>query len=171
MVDNVTALYYNRDYSWHTPNRTTIRYYAIWVPDEDIGKVKSITIQFTNLTYSWHRVSVSPITIAYTYGETLANFNLATATTETIYFNQFFSLALTPTSVNQWLLLAIRADESSSGHLTADVLVSPFLLTPDSALESTVNRYAGTLQSFIFLYSPEYTPITLSTAVDTAVKL
>ena len=130
-----------------------------------------MTIQFTNLTYSWHGVTLSPITVAYSYSETLANFNLATATTETLYYNQFFSLSLTPTAVNQWLLLAVRADESSGGHLAANVRVSPFLLTPDSALESTVNRYAGALQSFIFLYSPEYTPITLSTVVDAPVKL
>lgn len=171
MIDNVTALYYNRDYAWSTPNRTTIRYYAIWVPDEDIGKVKSVTIQFTNLTYSWHGVTLAPITIAYSYSETLANFNLATATVETLYFNQYYSLSLTPSTVNQWLLLAIRADESSGGHLSADVRVSPFLLTPDTALEITVNRYAGAFQSFIFLYSPEYTPITLSTVVSIPIKL
>jgi singapore isolate B (sub-type 7) whole genome shotgun sequence assembly, scaffold_14 len=133
--------------------------------------VKSVTIQFTNLTYAWHEVSVSPITIAYTYSENFSNFNIATATAETLYFNQFFSLSLTPTAINQWLLLAIRTDESSGGHLSANVLVSPFLLTPDSILESTVNRYAGAFQSYIFLYSPEYTPITLSTAVSVPIKL
>lgn len=168
IIDNVTAMYYSQQYSWNSKNHTTIQYYGIWVPEKGTEKAKSITLKLTNMTYYWTSVIAFPITIHYVFGASLDNFNLVggSVSSQSLVYNQYATILIDSVETGKWLLVAIRTDRISSGFISGNVEMEPYLVNPGTPMVSDLNPYQKDFRCHIFLYSTVYTPITLSASVE-----
>lgn len=151
-----------------SPPRPALASFAFWVPSETTGALQSITLAFTNVTYHWtHNHTVAaPITVYCGYSATLQALDVASSSavisTTSAHYDAAFTIKLQRTTVTSYLLIAVETQGTAGFTLTPTLAFSPFLLTPSTPIKGDFSTYQTLFNSFIFLYSPQYTPITIS---------
>ena len=151
-----------------TPARSSIAYHAVWIPSEDLGTVSHVNLLFSSVNYSWNANGTVclPLTIYYGYGSEISMLNIADSAavvfTESFYYQPSIAITVDRSSVGCFLLVAVRTRGASSWAFEGSVDMTPFLLTPSNSIKGSLSSYRNFVQTYIFLYSTEYTPITLS---------
>lgn len=151
-----------------SPPHPALASFAFWVPSETTGALQSITLAFTNVTYHWtHNHTVAaPITVYCGYSATLQALDVASSSavisTTSAHYDSAFTIKLQRTTVTSYLLIAVETQGTAGFTLTPTLAFSPFLLTPSTPIKGDFSTYQTLFNSFVFLYSPQYTPITIA---------
>lgn len=151
-----------------TPARPAISYHAVWIPSDDLGTVSQVKLLFSEVAYAWNSNGTVcfPLTLYYGYATTAGMLNIADSAavefTEAFYYQPTISLTIERQSVACFLLVAVRTEGVSSWAFQGSVEMTPFLLTPSNSIKGALSSYRNFVQTYIFLYSPEPTSITLS---------
>ena len=154
--------------SVETPARPAVSYHAVWIPSDDLGTVSRVNLRFSEVAYAWNSNGTVcfPLTVFYGYSETAELLNIADSAvveyTESFFYQPLISIAIDRHSVGCFLLIAVRTEGVSSWVFEGGVTMTPFLLTPSNSIKGSLSSYRNVVQTYIFLYSTEYTAITLS---------
>lgn len=167
---SIPILHDSSPYSSATPWHPALTTFAFWVPSETTGALQSITLAFTDVSYHWthNGTVVSPITVYCGYASALQPLDVASTSdvisTTTACYDTAFTIKLPRSTVASYLLIAVETQGTAQFSLSPTLAFSPFLLTPSTPIKGDFSTYQTLFNSFIFLYSPEYTPIVLSVA-------
>lgn len=151
-----------------TPPRPAVSYHAVWIPSDDLGTVSQVNLRFSKIMYAWNSNGTVcfPLTVFYGYSKTAEMLNIADSAvvefTKSFFYQPIISIAIDRHSVGCFLLVAVRTEGVSSWVFAGGVTMTPFLLTPSNSIKGSLSSYRNVVQTYIFLYSTEYTPITLS---------
>ena len=159
---------YDTFVSIQTPQIPAITYHAVWIPNDDLGTMKQTDLTFQDVTYFWilNGTVASPITIYYGYGDSPTTLNIADSSsvhyTSSFTYQPTISITASRVSVGCYLLVVVVSEGACSWSFQGSVEVDPFLLTPSNSIKGVLSSFRNYVETYIFLYSTEYTPITLS---------
>lgn len=167
IVDTVTNLDYDLPLAAAAVNKTSLTYFALWIPGEGFGKIENVRIILSDIHYYWSQHTVcTPLSLYISYNESPSPSSILDSTKikkeVTLYYQTSYELTLELDEVSVYMIIAIETEGASSWTLQTPITITPYAPTPDSPVRGTVSTYETYIHSYIYLYVLEYTPIVLS---------